>query len=193
MSVQEQDKNTEAKTDNVSVEKKTDVKVESNTSAESTSSTSATNTVETKVDTETVESNANTPNKTPDKPKKETDTMNWVYVALCLLVIVSLWQYRQINSLQKDNVWLSQQLTQLANKPETKEQKFVIMSFDDTVKAWQAIDPSGESASKILSQTVKSYNEKGYTILDSTAVIGGKGNIEFIDVSPNRYAQDGDK
>lgn len=190
MSVQEQDKNTEAKTDNVSADKNMDVKVESDTSAESTSTT---NTVETKVDTESAKSKANTPNNTPNEPKKEKDTMNWVYVALCSLVIISLWQNRQINSLQKDNIWLSQQLSQLANKPETKEQKFVIMSFDDTVKAWQAIDPSGESASKILSQTVKSYNDKGYTILDSTAVIGGKGNIEFIDVSPSRYAQGGDK
>lgn len=192
MSVQEQDKNAEAKTDNVSVDQKTDVKVESDTS-ESTSPPNITKTVETNVDTESVESKGNTPDNIADEQKKETNNMNWVYVALCLLVIVSFWQYRQIDSLQKDNVWLSQQLSQLANKPEIKEQKFVIMSFDDTVKAWQAIDPSGESASKILSQTVKSYNEKGYTILDSTAVIGGKGNIEFIDVTPNRYAQDGDK
>ncbi len=115
--------------------------------------------------------------------------INFCYLLIAFLVIISFIQIRQIDSLQQDNEWLAQRIDKIQNS-DTPEQKFAIMSFEDTFNAWNKVDPSGRTVSKILDTTIKSYNNKGITILDSSAVIGGKGNLEFIDVTPDRYMKE---
>ncbi|MCC3803791.1 hypothetical protein IB292_01955 [Vibrio parahaemolyticus] len=190
MSVQENAPTTEQKSTNQSTDDKAQQaqasKVDNANVAPQDSSES--NSVDSKVDSEAV--------KKPSPSKKNTDhdkgfisEKNFSYLLIALLVIISFVQIRQISALQQDNEWLAQQITNIQNSEEP-EQKFAIMSFDDTVKSWRAVDPSGKAISKIMDTTIQSYNGKGITILDSTAVIGGKGNLEFIDVSPERYMKE---
>lgn len=146
------------------------------------------NSVDSNVDTE-VTDQTSTSKKNTGHNKGFITEKNFSYLLIAFLVIISFIQIRQISALQQDNVWLVQQIANIQNSDEP-EQKFAIMSFNDTVKSWRAVDPSGKAISKIMDTTIQSYNAKGITILDSTAVIGGKGNLEFIDVSPERYMKE---
>lgn len=190
MSVQENAPTTEQKSTNQSTDDKAQqaqVSTVDNANVAPQGS-SEPNPVDSKVDSETVEKPS--PNKiNADHDKGFISEKNFSYLLIALLVIISFVQIRQISALQQDNEWLAQQITNIQNS-EQPEQKFAIMSFDDTVKSWRAVDPSGKAISKIMDTTIQSYNAKGITILDSTAVIGGKGNLEFIDVSPERYMKE---
>ncbi|MDA0152468.1 hypothetical protein OH460_09145 [Vibrio sp. Makdt] len=115
--------------------------------------------------------------------------LNFNYLLVGALTIFAMVQNHQITSLQSDIVWLHSEIQRVETKEEAP-QKFAIMSFEDTVKAWREVDPTGQAISKIMDSTIQSYNAKGITIIDSTAVIGGRGNLEFINVSPSRYMED---
>lgn len=133
-----------------------------------------------------------------EKPKSGKDSnnggsllskLNFNNLLIGALTIFAMVQNNKITSLQSDVVWLHSEIQRVETKEEAP-QKFAIMSFEDTVKAWREIDPTGQAISKIMDSTIQSYNAKGITIIDSTAVIGGRGNLEFINVSPSRYMED---
>lgn len=122
------------------------------------------------------------------KKKSDTSHNKYVYGLIGTLIFVVITQYKQIDNLQKDSVWLAEQIETIKHGQEFGP-KIAIMNFDDTVNEWKKLDPTGKTITNIMDNTVQAYNKKGYTIFDSKSIIGGPANMLFIDVTPNSYSK----
>lgn len=106
----------------------------------------------------------------------------WKDGLIIILIGCAVLQFRINSSVNNDINALSHQIVALKNQAHPK---LAILNFDDTVRAWQTVDQTGDAIHQVLESTIKHYNDNGYTIVDTKAVIGGTGNAVFIKIAPN--------